>query len=47
MSDGFLNRCFLNHSGRVIHKWIHYFELYERHFERFRCRKINFLGDRR
>lgn len=26
---------FLNHSGRVIHKWKHYFPVYERHFSRF------------
>jgi hypothetical protein len=26
---------FLNHKGRVIHKWKHYFPVYERHFWRF------------
>ena len=43
MSSGFLHRYFLNHSGRSIHKWFHYFDVYEAHFERFRGRKINFL----
>lgn len=31
-----LRQFFENHKGRLIHKWIHYFEIYERHFERFR-----------
>jgi 23S rRNA U2552 (ribose-2'-O)-methylase RlmE/FtsJ len=43
MSDGFLHKYFLNHSGRVIHKWFHYFDVYEKHFERFRGKNINFL----
>jgi hypothetical protein len=43
MTDGFLHQYFLNHPGRVIHKWFHYFDIYERHFERFRGKKINFL----
>lgn len=43
MSDGFLHRYFLNHTGRVIHKWFHYFDVYEKHFERFRGTKVNFL----
>ncbi|WP_067439637.1 class I SAM-dependent methyltransferase [Nocardioides jensenii] len=28
-----------NSDGRLIHKWLHYFEIYHRHFERFRGRK--------
>ena len=43
MGDGFLHKYFLNHNGRVIHKWFHYFDVYEKHFERFRGKKINFL----
>jgi cephalosporin hydroxylase len=27
---------FFNNPGRLIHKWHHYFEIYHRHFERFR-----------
>ena len=36
MSDGFLHRYFLANGRRTIHKWGHYFDIYERHFERFR-----------
>ncbi len=35
-SDGFLHKYFLNNSAKRLHKWIHYFDIYERHFERFR-----------
>jgi hypothetical protein len=38
-SDGFLHRFFLNNGDKRIHKWVHYFDIYERHFERFRGRK--------
>lgn len=31
-----LERYFSHNSGRLIHKWKHYFEIYERHFSRFR-----------
>lgn len=33
---GFLHRYFLNNSSKRLHKWIHYFDIYERHFSRFR-----------
>ncbi|TFF25175.1 class I SAM-dependent methyltransferase [Jiella endophytica] len=36
MSSGFLHRYFLNNGGKRLHKWFHYFDVYERHFERFR-----------
>ena len=36
MSDGFLHRYFLNNGDKKIHKWIHYFDAYERHLGRFR-----------
>lgn len=36
MGDGFLHRCFLNNSHKLICKWIHYFDIYERHLSRFR-----------
>ena len=26
---------FLNHQGRMVHKWVHYFPIYERHFQRY------------
>lgn len=35
-SDGnSLRDYFENHEHRLIHKWMHYFEVYERHFARF------------
>ena len=33
-----LSEYFFNNPGRLIHKWHHYFEIYHRHFERFRGR---------
>ena len=33
---GFLHEYFLNNPYKPIHKWLHYFDIYERHFERFR-----------
>ena len=36
MSDGFLHRYFLNNSNKRLYKWIHYFDIYERHLARFR-----------
>ena len=31
-----LEKFFLEHKGGKIHKWMHYFEIYDRHFARFR-----------
>lgn len=36
MSDGFLHRYFLNNAHKRLHKWVHYFDIYERHLARFR-----------
>ena len=36
MSEGFLHKYFLNNGHKRLHKWVHYFDIYERHFERFR-----------
>ena len=36
LSDGFLHKYFLNNAHKRLHKWVHYFDIYERHFERFR-----------
>lgn len=41
--DGFLHRHFLNNGDKRLHKWLHYFDIYERHFERFRDRPIKML----
>lgn len=38
-----LREIFYNHEGNLIHKWDHYFEIYERHFEKYRGREINLL----
>lgn len=38
-----LKEYFESNKGRLIHKWMHYFEIYERHLERFRGREINML----
>lgn len=34
---------FLINGGRPIHKWVHYFPIYERHFEAWRNRTLTFL----
>jgi cephalosporin hydroxylase len=34
---------FQNHKGRTIHKWKHYFPVYERHFSRYVSRPLTFL----
>jgi hypothetical protein len=31
-----LEKYFSEHSGNLIHKWMHYFEIYDRHFSRYR-----------
>jgi len=36
-------KIFKEHNGNIIHKWHHYFEIYERHFQRFKNRKIVIL----
>lgn len=41
--DNSLHRYFLNNNGKVVHKWLHYFDIYERHFSRFRDKPIRML----
>lgn len=36
-------RLFLGNQGRVVHKWHHYFPIYERHFSPYVDRQITFL----
>lgn len=38
-----LEKYFRANDGRVIHKWMHYFDIYDRHFSRFRNREIVIL----
>ncbi len=39
----YLEEYFRNNKGRLIHKWNHYFDIYERHFNRFRNKQIVIL----
>ena|SRR5688572_10451249 len=38
-----LERYFRQNDKKLIHKWVHYFEAYDRHFSRFRNKKIVIL----
>jgi len=38
-----LEKYFRNNNKRLIHKWNHYFDIYERHFNRFRNKEIVIL----
>jgi hypothetical protein len=38
-----LEKHFRENSGRLIHKWQHYFEIYDRHFSRFRGTAVHLV----
>lgn len=38
-----LREIFYSHDGNLIHKWDHYFEIYEMYFEKYRGKEINLL----
>lgn len=38
-----LQRYFEQNTGNLIHKWMHYFDIYQRHFERFRGTDVHIL----
>jgi len=38
-----LETYFANNTGRLIHKWKHYFEIYDRHFSRFRNTDVHIV----
>ena len=38
-----LERYFAENTGKLIHKWKHYFEIYDRHFARFRAQAITLV----
>tara|TARA_B110000114_G_C14914323_1_gene325880 strand:+ start:60 stop:728 length:669 start_codon:yes stop_codon:yes gene_type:complete len=38
-----LEKYFKNNTDRLIHKWNHYFDIYDRHFSRFRNKEIVIL----
>lgn len=41
--SGSLHKYFLNNSGKEIHKLFHYFDIYERHFEKYRHQQVTVL----
>lgn len=41
--SGTLHKYFLNNSGKEIHKLFHYFDIYERHFEKYRHQSVTVL----
>jgi len=43
MDNSFLHRYFLNNPHKAIHKWIHYFDIYERHMSRFRGKSVTMI----
>jgi len=36
-------KIFKEHNGNIIHKWTHYFEIYDRHFQKFKNKKVILL----
>lgn len=38
-----LETYFLTNQGRCLHKWLHYFDIYEHHFSPYRDAKINII----
>lgn len=34
---------FFEHEGNLIHKWDHYFDIYDRYFSKYRGQAINML----
>ncbi len=38
-----LEKYFIENTGRQIHKWKHYFEIYDRHFSRYRGTDVHVL----
>lgn len=38
-----LEKYFEQNTGKLIHKWHHYFEIYDRHFSRFRNTEVNIV----
>lgn len=38
-----LERYFYQNKGKLIHKWLHYFDIYDTHFSRFRKKPITVL----
>ena len=34
-NEGFLHKYFLKNASKRLHKWVHYFDIYEKHFDRY------------
>lgn len=43
MHSNDLEKIFTENTGNVIHKWKHYFDIYDRHFQRYRNKKVTIL----
>jgi len=43
MSNNQLEKYFRRNKGKLIHKWIHYFDIYDSHFSKFRKKNITVL----
>jgi len=43
ITDGTLHKYFLQNGEKRLHKWFHYFDVYERHFNSYRDRPIKLL----
>lgn len=43
LSQSEIGKLFFGHDGRGVHKPVHYLDLYERHFERFKGKPVRFL----
>lgn len=41
--DGGLNEVFFTHRGRVVHKWLHYLDIYERYLNSYRGTPVKML----
>ncbi len=43
MNDNLFSDIFFQNKGNLIHKWHHYFEVYERHFSRYKGKDVTIL----
>ena len=43
MNSSTIRALFYDHKENLIHKWDHYFDIYEKHFSSFRDQKVNLL----
>jgi cephalosporin hydroxylase len=43
MNSNKLRELFYNHEGKLIHKWDHYFDIYEKYFSKYIGQELNIL----